>query len=331
MLMVNERERGVADVLPPWRPAAGYKERSSMTQQTVLVPLDGSPLAEGVLPYAETLARLLGATVRLVFVVEPVSESRWERLDDVEQRLDELRRSEAGRYLESIVQQLAQRGSTASICVLAGEAADCIIDAAEDPNVALVAMATHGRGGVKRLFLGSVADKVMRLGTWPTLLVRTTEEQGVQQPLVLRRLLVPLDGSPRAEQALPLAEKLARAAGATLVLARVEREFWQTVMAEAPMYDVTAMDAGVTEALAQYLEKLRCRFPPETALELMPMRGYPALVLEDLALHGGSDLVVMATHGRGGVRRLAIGSMADRLVRLGAPTLLVRTLAERPA
>lgn len=302
-----------------------------MAQQAVLVPLDGSPLAEAVLPYAETLARLLGATVRLVSVVEPVSESGLARLDAVEQRLGEVRRGEVARHLESIVQQLAQRGSIASICVLAGVAADCIIDAAEDPNVVLVAMATHGRGGVKRLLLGSVADKVMRLGTKPTLLVRTTEEQGVQQPLVVRRLLVPLDGSARAEQALPLAEKLARAAGATLVLARVERELWQTVVVEAPMYDVTAMDEEVSQALAEYLEKLRCRFQPETALELMPMRGYPALVLEDLALHGGSDLVVMATHGRGGMRRLAIGSMADRLVRLGAPTLLVRTLVERPA
>jgi len=325
MLVLTEDEP--ADPLQRKGSAAGSKDCIIMAQQTVLVPLDGSPLAEGVMPYAETLARLLGASVRLLFVVEPVSESPWGRLDAVEKRLSEQQSGEAERYLLSVAEKLERRGTTSSHCVLSGVPADCIVDATEEPDVAMVAMATHGRGGVKRLLLGSVADKVMRLGQSPTLLVRTGEEQRSEQPLVLKRLLVPLDGSPRAEQALPLAEKLARSAGATLVLARVERHLWQTVMAEAPVYDLGEIDAEVTEALGAYLLQLRQRLQRDTTVELQPVRGDPALMLEDLALNGETDLVVMATHGRGGVRRLAIGSMADRVVRLGAPTLLVRTVA----
>jgi nucleotide-binding universal stress UspA family protein len=155
--------------------------------------------------------------------------------------------------------------------------------------------------------------------------VRAGETPGTGTPVVLQRIMVPLDGSELAERALPLARRLAQASGATLVLVRAERHLWQWPAGDIPMPDLGHIDEEVTGAITTYLERVQSGLPPSLSVELSPRRGYPSTLLEELAVDGSIDLVVMATHGRGGARRLAVGSMADRMVRLGAPTLLVRS------
>src|SRR5687767_12533378 len=133
--------------------------------RTILVPLDGSPLAESILPSVAQIARLTGATLRLVHVTEPVSGHRAEATSH-EQALR--------RYLEDVAQRLTGDGLTVKTDLLAGDPAETIIQAAQ--TVELIAMGTHGRSGIGRWVYGSVADKVLRGATAPVLLIRTGAE-----------------------------------------------------------------------------------------------------------------------------------------------------------
>jgi nucleotide-binding universal stress UspA family protein len=296
-----------------------------MNQPTILVPLDGSSLAEAVLPYADALARLLTARLHLLTVIESVPDMLWGLSPADRERFAEAQRTAGQQYLDRMAADVIQRGGASSSSVQSGEPSAAILAAGDAPEVMLIAMATHGRGGAARLVLGSVADKVMRLGSCPTLLVRTGEASERQRQVALKRIFVPLDGSELAEQALPLAEQLAGAAGATLVLARVERHLWQMATAyDMPLIaNIVELEQQATDRLEAYLYGVRPRLSGDLSVEIVLERGHPALVLEELINQGAIDLVVMATNGRGGLRRAVIGSQADRMVRLGVPTLLV--------
>jgi nucleotide-binding universal stress UspA family protein len=224
--------------------------------------------------------------------------------------------------------QLRSQSVAVTTSLFRGEPATAILDAANDGSVAMVVMGTHGRGGVDRWGVGSVADHVMRRNPKPTLLVRLpyTPASGPApvRPVLLQRLLVPLDGSPVAESALPLAVELATATGAQLVLLRVEP--WRTV-GSAPygtVAEFTSIEDKAAAEATSYLEGVRARLPAGLAVQTVVLRGRPSTSLVDFALYEHVDLIVMTTHGRGGVRRLVLGSVADHVVRAGVPAVLVR-------
>ena len=294
------------------------------SEATILVPLDGSAASAAVLPYAEAIAGAMNARLLLFTVIsdqtrgapEPskslVSEERGER-------------QSASEYLESIAKALSERGTQVTSTVASGEPADEILAAADEPGVSMVVMATQGRDGVERWLVGSVADKVMRIASRPVLLLRPQETPTGEEGLVLKRLLVPLDGSPLAETAVPLAVELARRSGAMLTLARFapHRLVWTTAYG----YQVTELEVWDEEeatAAKAYLEGVREHLPKEVTSTSLFRRGEPAPSLTDLVREEKADLVIMSTHGRGGLRRFLVGSTADRVVRSGVPTLLVR-------
>jgi nucleotide-binding universal stress UspA family protein len=182
-------------------------------------------------------------------------------------------------------------------------------------------MATHGRGGLGRWAYGSVADKVLQGAPVPVLLVRADAAAAMLSAGWPRRLLVPLDGSDLAEQALPLATDLARRAGADLcLLASISWAFTthavQLISLEGPAQQVTAA----------YLQRVSRRLAASGMPVASTIRLEPAA---DAILAGAAaqraDLIVMSTHGRGGLGRWLVGSVADRVLR-GAtvPVLLVR-------
>lgn len=295
----------------------------------ILVPLDGSHLAERVLPYADAVARATGATLTLMTAVENNQEGVSARLPELRERLEHGARDQATQYLERSAALLRAWGRTVSTLITSGRPAEEILDAAERLDAALIAMATHGRGGLQRWLVGSVADKVMRLSRRPTLLVRPTTDQGPLQPLSLSRLMVPLDGSPLAEQALPPAVEVARGAGGRLLLVRVEPWVATTLAATgeaAALVNVAELEAVVAREAEQYLTDVRSRLPSELTVETVVLRGSPAQELITYAEREQVDLTVMSTHGRGGLQRLVLGSTADRLVRAGLPCLLVRPI-----
>lgn len=295
-----------------------------MAPSPVLVPLDGSERAEVALPYALAIARALGASLRLLTVIETPEDVDRPAEHDAEDRT-EAERQQRERYLHAIAERVDVETGAVELSVVAGEPVEEILAAAGDA-VRLTVMATAGRGGIERWFVGSVADKVMRLSSKPVLLVQSRE--GTSESRRLRRLLVPLDGSPLAEAALPLAGELAVALGASVALARVE-PFPPTWPPGAPP-DLTGISSLVLEANQQYLDNLRHQLPAQVSVSAIAQWGSPAPVLLDLVERQQIDLVVMTTRGRGGVRRLILGSTADRLVRSGAATLLIPPPAVAP-
>ena len=299
-----------------------------MDWKTVLVPLDGSHIAEAALPYAEAIADAMGASIVLLSVADTEPFRMVMFRDDATEReaLENGLRAPLSRYLESTAQTLRDRGISVSTSVKMGDPAGTILASADESDAALIVMATHGRGGAARWLLGSVADKVMRLGVRPTLLVRAPESDAKPGTVKLRQLMLPLDGSPLSESVFSLARDLAVAARASITLVQVVP--WLSAVMEpydpstyTPNLDET--DAAVVAAAEDYLAGLAERLPASVQSYVYVLRGPTSLALQEFAQSEGIDLVVMATRGWGGVRRAVVGSKAERLVRSGVPSLLV--------
>ncbi len=298
--------------------------------ELILVPLDGSAESEAAIPYAITLGRALNASLRLLSVVDSQTGYPFPRVGPPVDEVIDLLRDQLRSYLAERLASLQAQGLDASTAVAEGNPAEEILRDAAQVHASLIAMATHGRSGLQRWVLGSVTDKVMRSAQVPTLLVPSLDQRSPVEPVDLRTLLLPLDGSSLAEAAIAPGVRLAEALGAKLLLLRIEPPVnspanpgsdgsWQAQQAE------TERDA---ERLArEYIAAVRSHVPPAVECEGIVERGNVTPALEAAIAKRRVDLVVMSTHGRGGLTRLVLGSNADRLVRAGVPTLLVRSLA----
>ena len=300
-----------------------------MDVTTILVPLDGSTIAEAALPYAEALAATFQSQIRLLLALDAAYLGTASAALGVDPRIERSTwRETSERYLSQTAAPLRHRGVTVDTLVTLGDPVEEILHAEESAK--LVVMATHGRGTVQRWIIGSVADKVMRLGTRPVLLVRAPEPAEAVREVMIQRLLVPLDGSPLAEEALPEAFELAQATGASVTLVRVQP--WLSAMILADEYgyaaDVSEWETDVEEAAKLYLEKVQERVPAAIHSEAVVLRGNASLMLEEYAKQHETDLIVMSTHGRSGLRRAILGSVAERLVRAGLPALLIHPIAK---
>ena len=292
--------------------------------ERILVPLDGSELAAQALPHARYLADELHARLLLLWVVETVSYSgdpgeAMPALFEVHEM--------AQTYLERVAAQLRNNGRPVESHVLSGTPAESILACADDRAVDLIVMSTHGRSGIGRWVYGSVADKVLRGARVPVLLIRAVVQEAPLEAVRYERLLVPLDGSALAEQALPHAEELARATGAEIVLLRVPTvPPFVTWGPDPGMLMPALLNEAYEEAdayLANVARRLRaCGFVVRKA----PMDPGPvADTIIDYAHEADIDLIVMSTHGRSGIGRWVFGSVTDRVLRgAGVPVLLVR-------
>lgn len=281
-------------------------------------------MAERALPYAESVARATRARVILLMAANAPA------LVGVTTVREEMRVvREATRYLEAVASRLVA-GGVIENAVFQGDPGDAIVEENRLRGVDLVVMATHGRSGLERLVAGSVAEKVLRRGGVPVLLVRVGAEGPAVAPLPPRpRVLVSLDGSPFAEAALPIAGELARMLQGDLalmqsvpmpegaqtnhhgrVLAYLDQRV-ESLEAEARAYLRSVADRLVAEGMAAPLVEVRVGPPGET------------IVAASREL--GAGLVAMATHGRGAVGRLVMGSVADQVLRTSSvPLLLTR-------
>lgn len=149
----------------------------------ILVPLDGSPVAECVLPHIEAIALPAAADVELISIIEPVELPTRGKIAISDEDLKEINNSvkkETHEYLDGIVERLKKAGIKADNVILCGKPAETLIEYVDDNHVDLIIMATHGRSGITRWFWGSVAEKVLRAVTVPVLLVKTWECETVE-------------------------------------------------------------------------------------------------------------------------------------------------------
>jgi nucleotide-binding universal stress UspA family protein len=306
-----------------------YQHGAGGRYHSILIPLDGSRLSEQVLPLAVAIAERARAKLRLVLVHRLSKVSLSSEARQLYVSLDLAARKSEKAYLKTFTDQLKkQSGVAITATTLTGPVAGTLCDYIRDSGVELVVMTTRGQGGLRRLWLGSVADAVIRGSSVPVLLVRP-EENSSPQPVLenLRQILVPLDGSPLAEAILDPAMELASLAGAELMLVQVIQPLAPPL--EAPVAPPLRFDEELTslrrKEAADYLKDLAedCREAGVKAAYSATLGRNVADTILEMAESPSVGLVAIATHGRGGLKRLALGSVADKLVRGSPGPLLV--------
>jgi nucleotide-binding universal stress UspA family protein len=295
----------------------------------MLIPLDGSKTAEKVLPYARLLGGKLNLPVELMTVVD-IAEMAAHVSADKARYIptlieDTIRRSKL--YVEQIAHSFA--GISVKCTVEKGKPEDVIIEKAAADKNTLIAMATHGRSGLNRWLLGSVAEKVLRGGNNPILLVRAYEKAKSEGEATLNSVIVPLDGSELAESVLPTIVELAKKLNLGLLLIRAFNIPASMYAGGAGYYAIDYEEARKqikTEAHA-YLEKKaeELRRQGLEKVSFVSPEGYSADEIIALGQQTPDSLIAMCTHGRSGVTRWVLGSVTENVVRhSGDPVLVIR-------
>lgn len=291
----------------------------------MLIPLDGSQVAEQVLPYARCLAKSLKIPVELLEVID-LEDLRLLANPERGRYLDTLlsERMEAGKtYLEAIAQSFQETQVT---CVVEkGKAEDVVIERAASDKGTLIVMATHGRSGIQRWVLGSVADKVLHGSTNHLFLIRANDQGKAVGEALLKKVIVPLDGSPVAETVLPYVVDLAKRMRLEVVLVRAyalptsTADEYQTYTDEL----IGLIEAEARDYLAEKIKEAKGK-GLENVSSVVNV-GYGAEEIITLARKTPDNFIAMCTHGRSGMKRFVLGSVTDRVVRhSGDPVLIIR-------
>ena len=282
--------------------------------QTFLVPLDGSKLAERAVPVA---AQLAAATKARIVLLQAIG----------------LHIAEARTYLGDIAIGLRNRGLHVDTVVAPEPAAEAIVAYIGAHPVDMVIMSTHGRSGLGRVVFGSVAEAVLTHSHAPILLLRAAKDVPDFAPTTHPRILLPLDGSHFAEAALPYAAALTKALDGTLVLTEVclepvDMSIWNANTKQL-LNDIERIHQRERRHAEGYLAHLQAQFEAEgLKVETCVCRGAPGDRVRQQCDQLGANLVVMATHGRGGLTRAILGSVALDVLHHGhLPMLLVRPTA----
>ena len=298
--------------------------------ELIVVPLDGSEQAEQVIPYAEAL-RGRGGTLLFFQVINPSGPARG-LFGDIEIAVEDLieqERNESRARLTEIGERwgdvLKKKPVVESY---AGDTVEAIKAIVTDRDATMLAIASSGRGTLSRMAFGSVADTLMREAPAPTLIVHPNNDSDEMSPVEFKRILVPLDGSEIAEQALPEAARLSNNAKLPVVLVQVINPSMELSMVGQGMAPITAdlyndvesdfidqaneaLDRGVNQ-----LGELKAGIT-KTVLE--------GGTVEAIQLYSKpGDLIVMTSHGRTGFRRFLLGSVAQKIIQERvAPVVLV--------
>ncbi|WP_420645262.1 universal stress protein [Candidatus Leptofilum sp.] len=276
-LATSDIGRGFAEVYPP---------------QHILVPLDGSPLAETAVPVATHMAKQFDIPLTLFSVT------------------DRSAQSEQKAYLDELAAQWQDRMKAVQTAVQTGPVAKTIEQTAVAHNVNLIVMSTRGHSGMRRLLLGSVAGQLVQQVTLPVLLLPPVLETAV--PTQFRKILITLDGSKYAERVLPYTLPIARKFGSELLLLTVPQRNSEETL-------------GLK--MQQYLDSVAKFCNNEGILAKVCLTGDdPAKTAIQISQDANIDLIMLATHGRGSWQRMLLGSVADEIVRnANCPVFLVPT------
>jgi nucleotide-binding universal stress UspA family protein len=304
---------------------------------TIIVPLDGSTWSEQALPLASALARRLHAAVQLVRVHIPIVDVMLDGdilgdIQAIDQRWDEQLRQEALDHLMTKAQAIAaEAGVKVSVHLLDGPVAATLAGYIDGIGHSMVVLTSHGRGGLARVWRGSVADALVRRVRAPLIVIRPQDTQATPEA-ELRHVLIALDGSRWAEEVIPAALEIGRPFDADYTLLQVVEPL--VAHTYAPVAGMAELEKEASKGLCadaqHYLEAIaeRLREQGVTVTTRTVLSRHPArAILEHAGAHD-FDLVAMATHGRGSVGRVFLGSSADKVLRGSqAPVLMLRPQA----
>jgi nucleotide-binding universal stress UspA family protein len=289
----------------------------------ILVPLDGSAIAEQVLDTAADLAKRAGATLLLAHADTPENYIYVESLPVIDEGGKPLQGTHEREYLRRIKQRLEDDWRIPvefSVLYESGAtSAEMLAEHIADADVDLVAMTTHGRGGLERLWLGSVADQLIRTMSVPIFLLRPDGVASASALPAIKRVLAPLDGSTLADRVLPMALYLADALAAELMLMRVVSVGEQVSVSSFGVPKAETNDSferHVQEA-QNYLDSTAKSFPrrAERVTVHIAVSGHVANTILETAAAQPGTMIAMTTHARSGLKRLFLGSVADKVVR----------------
>jgi len=287
--------------------------------EKILVPLDGSNLAELALPYAEELAAAFNSEVFLVYVSEPV-EDQYRHMHQ--------------RYIEDVAGQIRKRIKKVSPLVLSGKPAREIIGYAEQNGVGLIIMASHGRSGITPWSTGGVADKVLHVTKIPLLLIKVAKpRQRKPGKRLINSILLPLDGSKAGEAAV-------RYVGELMDRLEVEVILFGVVPAGQHIRTVGGLDyilfpeqhlESVKTEAREYLNKAYRRLKRRKGEVRVELRvGDIAQEIIKFAEESDVGLIAISSHGHSGIEKWVFGSIANKVLQASnAPVLLVRALGRK--
>ena len=310
--------------------AAAESKRSPLRFRHLLVPLDGSPLADAILPHARALAEVFSARITLLRVLEARS-SPGDHVNPVEW---ELARAEAQRHLGELKAELQAKHLSVAAELVEGRAAEQILLFAEQHAVDLIALSSHGEGGLSEWLLSSTIQKVVARTHRSLFIVPayTYPEVSPEAPR-FAKILLPLDCSPRAECTVPLATEIASAHHSELILAHVvpEPELARRMPPSEEDLNLVAQLTQRNRATAEgYLQQLQDRLAAHgvrsaTRVLVSPRR---ARSIRALAQQENVDLVLFSAHGRTGDPADRYGGIAARLLQeCPRPVMIVQDLA----
>jgi len=292
----------------------------------LLVPLDGSRLAEAALPAAAYLAQTLDASITLIHIIERDASG------EIHGERHLTTADEACNYLAEVAERAFPAGTQVEShvhTVGTNDLPQSILDHVEELAPDLIVMCTHGSNGLREFLFGSIAQQVIARGNIPVLLIRP-EEKAAQAPFICHRLLVPLDGNPEHEEGLPVAAELARACGAQLRLVFVVPTPGTLSGQEAatgrllPGAMRAVLDLAQEDAAQYLLRHVNDLEASGLQAKAALRRGDPVTVLVEAARVERADIIVLGTHGKAGMDAFWAGSVAPKLSgRAGLPLLLV--------
>ncbi len=301
---------------------------------TILVPLDGSQLADCVLPHVIAVARSFDSEVTLLRMLEKTQAGTSAQLFDLVNW--QINKTRATLYLEKIKARFQREKTRAQTAVIEGLVADGITEYAHSHGIKLIVLSSHGRNGLTRWGISSITQKIIMSAQTSLLIVRAHQDgihsDELSERLLYKRILVPLDGSQRAENVLPIVTQLAQFHRSQIHLVQIIQTPEMARQMPPTREDVDLSNRIVSrnqEEAGRYLEQLKSRsFLEGLTIQIhLITSDNTAVALHQLVEQENIDMVALSAHGYSGIHQWPYGSMVNNFVQYGkVPLLIVQDL-----
>lgn len=291
----------------------------------ILLPLDGSSLAERVLPHAVSLSGAFDSQLTLLRVIYKGSEE--DQSDIINPMAWQMRKSEAEAYLKSVQNRLADVDIDSEIKIIEGSPAEQICNFAANEEVDLIILSSHGSSGVSAWNINSTVQKVLLRAYMPVMIIRAyKEEYGSLVGLKYERIFLPLDGSKRAECILPLAKSICKEQNSKVFMTHIIEE--PNLPRQTPVSDeITSVIDQLREInfeeTKNYFDQVKDQFSPDNVETIIESSKKPSIAMYNIIDREKIDLVVLSAHGHSGESRWPYGKIALSFIVYGTTPLII--------